>query len=88
MDSSFYFTYILVPILLSILYCYAKKNDKHRTIGQYNFLKGLFYFYLVISIILNYNTERYVTGLTICIAILEGTTGIITGIESMKLRKK
>lgn len=51
-------------------------------------IKGIAYIYLAWSILYNVwtngNTERYVTGLTLGIAIVEGVTALKDGIEKNK----
>lgn len=50
--------------------------------------KGVLYFFLAIAVFVNVctkgNTERSVTGLTLGIAIIEGSTALKDGIEKMK----
>jgi len=52
----------------------------------YNLIKGIVYFYLAIALIFSENTERYVTGLTLFIAIIEGNNAIYLAITSHKKR--
>ena len=72
MGFEFYFTYVLLPIVLSVVY--MRSNEKSKR--TYKTLKGAFYLYLAIVVIVSKESQYYVTGLTIGLAIMEGLSAI------------
>jgi len=86
MDIGFYLTYLMIPIAISIVYWYANIKENKKSILMYNLIKGIVYFYLASALIFSENTERYVTGLTLFIAIIEGNSAIYLAITNHKKR--
>lgn len=72
MGFKFYFTYVLFPIALSVVY--MRSNEKSKR--TYKTVKGVFYLYLAIAVIISKESQYYVTGLTIGLAIMEGLSAI------------
>lgn len=63
-------------------------SKKPKTVSIMLGIKGIAYFYLAIAIFVNVlcggDTERYITGLTLGIAIIEGSTAIKEGIKKTR----
>lgn len=81
--------YILVYVVcFGIIAGGINFSKNKKSISMMLMMKGIAYFYLAISIFVNIlnggNAERYVTGLTLGIAIIEGTTAFKSGVEKIK----
>lgn len=79
MDFNFLITYILLPIIYSVIF-FKKSNTykKKITLNNLYITKSLFYYYLAITTIWNilddsYYIQNAVAGFTIALAIMEGT---------------
>lgn len=85
MDIGFILTYI---VCFTIVACGINLSKNKKSISMMLMAKGIVYFYLAIAIFINIlcngNAERYVIGLTLGIAIIEGSTALKDGIEKMK----
>lgn len=81
--------YILAYVICFIIIAYGINFSKNKK-SNANMLvaKGVLYFFLAIAVFVNVctkgNTERFVTGLTLGIAIIEGSTALKDGIEKLK----
>lgn len=80
----FKFLYIAVPVLMCMMYAICYNLKKFKSIRNFILFKGVAYFYLAGAIIFKDNTERYVTGLTLLIAIFEGFLAIHSSIYAKK----
>lgn len=76
--------FILVPLFTCIIYYFALKSNKSRTIFACNFVKSLIYIYIGFSIGILNQSEPYYTGLALTIAILEGGFGMISAQNNYK----
>ena len=85
MDVGYILTYV---VCFSIIAYGINFRKSKRSISVMLLLKGFAYFYLAIAIFVNVlnggTAERYVTGLTLGIAIIEGTTALKNGIEKIR----
>lgn len=85
MDIGYILTYV---VCFGVIACGINFSKNKRSISMMLMLKGIAYFYLAIAIFINVlnggNAERYVMGLTLGIAIIEGTTALKSGIEKTK----
>lgn len=81
--------YIVTFVICFIIIAYGINFSKNRqTNANMLVAKGVVYFFLAIAVFVNVcsagNVERYVTGLTLGIAIIEGSTALKDGIEKLK----
>ena len=85
MDFGFILTYVVCFVIIAYGINYSKSK---RTVANMTIAKGIMYFYLAIAIFINTyfgrDTHRYITGLTLGIAIIEGSTAVKDGIEKLK----
>ena len=85
MDIGYILTYVVCFIVIA---CGINLSKSKKSVSIALMLKGFAYFYLAIAIFINVlnggNAERYVTGLTLGIAIIEGSTALKDGIEKIK----
>lgn len=85
MNMGFLLNYLLIPILF-ILFIFLNHNK--RTQANLLLFKGIYYFYLAISLLINYiKTDvavREVLGFTMALAIMEGAYAMRDGMEKMK----
>lgn len=85
MDIGYILTYV---VCFGVIACGINFSKSKRSISMMLMMKGIAYFYLAIAIFVNVlnggNAERYVTGLTLGIAIIEGTTAFKSGIDKIK----
>ena len=85
MDIGYILTYVVCFIVIAcgINFC---KSD--RSVSMMLMIKGMAYIYLALSVLYNVwtngNAERYVTGLTLGIAIIEGVTAFKDGFKKTK----
>lgn len=88
MDIGFMLTYIIVPLIVGIGIISGKKNKNHLRIGQMLCFKAIVYFYCAIVNLIHYINDtwvvRYVAGLTIALAIMEGLSGIADSIIELQ----
>lgn len=89
MDITSIIFYISV---FSIISCGLNLKKWEGSFAKALMLKGIAYIYLAFAILVNIlnsgNAEKYVTGLTLGIAIVEGSTAIKSGIEKVKNTKR
>ena len=83
--------YIITYIVIFLVIAGGINLSKNvKTVSKMLVIKGIAYFYLAIAIFVNVlcggNTERYITGLTLGIAIIEGSTAIKEAIKKMRER--
>lgn len=88
MDIGYVLTYVVCFIIIA---CGINFGKSKGSISIMLMLKGIAYFYLAIAIFVNVlnggNAERYVTGLTLGIAIIEGSTALKDGIRKVREAK-
>lgn len=88
MDVGFIMTYIIIPIVIGIGVLSGRKHNTKLRVGIAFGMKGIFYLYCAVANIYHYIdndwTDRYVIGLTVALAIMEGLTGISDSIERVK----
>lgn len=80
----FLFLYVILPICMCAIYTIYYKKKNFNTVRNFIILKGIAYLYLATAIIFKSHTEKYVTGLTLLIAIFEGFLAIHSAINSKK----
>lgn len=81
--------YIITFVICFIIIAYGINFSKNRkTNANMLVAKGVWYFFLAAAVFINVcskgNAERFVTGLTLGIAIIEGSTALKDGIEKLK----
>ena len=85
MDIGYILTYVVCFIVIA---CGINFSKSAKSASMMLMIKGIAYIYLAWSILYNVwtngNAERYVTGLTLGIAIIEGVTALKDGIEKNK----
>lgn len=85
MDIGFILTYIVCPIIISWGLVTGKKTKNHLRLTTVYYFKGMFYLYSAIVNLFHYvkqtGSERYIIGLAIGLAIIEGTNGVLEGYE-------
>ena len=85
MDIGYILTYVVCFIVIA---CGINFSKSAKSTSMMLMIKGIAYIYWAWSILYNVwtngNTERYVTGLTLGIAIVEGVTALKDGIEKNK----
>lgn len=78
--------------VFSVIACGLNLKIWKKSYAYALIFKGIAYIYLAIAIIVNVlsngNADKYVTGLTLGIAIIEGSTAIKDGIEKIKNTKR
>lgn len=89
MNIGFIMTYVVCPVVIAIGAVWGKKNNNKQIVGRMLVAKGLFYLYCAGANFVNYIKEdyaiRYVIGLTIGIALMEGIVGIYDGYIQIKI---
>lgn len=85
MDIGYILTYVVCFIIIA---CGINFNKNDKGVSIMLMIKGIAYIYLAGSVLYNVwtngNAERYVTGLTLGIAIIEGVTAFKEGVEKNK----
>ena len=85
MDINFILTYIVCPIIISLGLVTGKKTKNHLRLTTVYCFKGMFYLYSAIINLFHYakqsESERYIIGLAIGLAIIEGTNGVLESYE-------
>ena len=85
MDIGYVITYVLIFTIIAYGINFSKSE---KSISMMLMLKGIAYIYLAGSVLYNVWTngsvERYVTGLTLGIAIIEGVTALREGVKKNK----
>lgn len=92
MDIEFLAFYIVVPIIVGIGILNGKKTGDHLRTGRMLGIKAVMYGYYAISSIVNYINDswalRYLAGLTIGLAIMDGFAGMAESIDEIKKNSK
>ena len=85
MDIGYILTYVVCFIVIA---CGINFSKSDRSVSMMLMIKGMAYIYLALSVLYNVwtngNAERYVTGLTLGIAIIEGVTAVKDGFKKNK----
>ena len=85
MDINFIITFVGIFTIIAIWINFGRKA---KSVSMALMLKGMAYFYLAISLFISVlndgNPGIYATGLTLGIAIIEGTTALKSGIDKIK----
>lgn len=92
MDIGFLLSYIVVPVIVGIGILSGKKTGNHLRIGMMLGIKAVMYVYYAISSIVNYINGswalRYLAGLTVGLAIMDGFAGMAESIDEIKKHSK
>ncbi len=83
----FVLSYVVVPLIISIGIINGKSKGNVKSLAMMVMVKGIFYFYLAIASFvgyLNVETDRYIVGYTISLAIIEGASAVYDGILLIK----
>lgn len=88
MDIGFIITYIVIPLIVGTGIMSGKKNENHLRIGNMLCFKAIIYLYCAIANLIHFVNDtwaiRYIAGLTIALAIMEGLNGIADSVIEFK----
>lgn len=88
MNIGFVLMYVFVFCVIAYFINYGKSEN---TIAKAIFLKSIAYFYLAIALLIGFCTggdvERYTVGLTLGIAIIEGSIAWKEGLKNINSHK-
>ena len=92
MDIGFILYYVITPIVVGIGIVTGMKEKNHLRLGMMLGIKGMFYLICAIVNVIHYYggtwSERYVIGLTVALAIMEGLAGMRNCVEEYILDYK